>query len=100
MGQDDNHWCELGFAEPAVVFKGPTQTARSVTEAWVALHGFCPNCAADRLPTPPAIVIPGGGERSETEARNPAARVSAKLSGAPVRELVAFGAAGFRPSPE
>jgi len=52
MGQDDNHWCELGFAEPAVVFKGPTQTARSVTEAWVALHGFCPNCAANRLPTP------------------------------------------------
>ena len=53
MGQDDNHWCELGFAEPAVVFKGPTQTARSVTEAWVALHGFCPNCAADRLPQLP-----------------------------------------------
>ena len=50
MGQDDNHWCELGFAEPAVVFKGPTQTARSVTEVWAALHGFCPNCAADRLP--------------------------------------------------
>ena len=50
MGQDDNHWCELGFAEPAVVFKGPTQTARSVTEAWVALHGFCPNCSADRRP--------------------------------------------------
>lgn len=24
MGQDDNHWCELGFAEPAVVFKDPT----------------------------------------------------------------------------
>ena len=20
MGQDDNHWCELGFAEPAVVY--------------------------------------------------------------------------------
>ncbi|WP_426027895.1 hypothetical protein [Brevundimonas sp. TWP2-3-4b2] len=50
MGQDDNHWCALGFAEPAVVFKGPTRTARSVTEAWVALHGFCPNRAADRLP--------------------------------------------------
>jgi len=32
MGQDDNHWCELGFVEPAVVFKGPTQTARSVTQ--------------------------------------------------------------------
>ena len=53
MEQDDNHWCELGFAEPAVVFKGPTQTARSVTEAWVALHGFCPNCSADRLPQLP-----------------------------------------------
>jgi type II restriction enzyme len=48
MGHSDNHWCELGFAEPAVVFKGPTQTARSVTEAWVALHGFCPNCPTDR----------------------------------------------------
>lgn len=36
MGQDDNHWCELGFAEQAVVLKGPTQTPRSVTEAWVA----------------------------------------------------------------
>ena len=53
MWQADNHWCELGFAEPAVVFKGPTQTARSVTEAWVALHGFCPNCSADRLPQLP-----------------------------------------------
>ena len=21
MGQDDNHWCELGFAEQAVVFE-------------------------------------------------------------------------------
>jgi len=84
MGHSDNHWCELGFAEPAVVFKGPTQTARSVTEAWVALHGFCPNCAADRLPTPPAIVIPGGGERSETEARNPAApKATCSRTGAP-----------------
>jgi len=40
MGQDDNHWCALGFAEPAVAFKGPTQTARSVTEARMALHGL------------------------------------------------------------
>jgi hypothetical protein len=47
MEQDDNHWRQPGSAEPAVVFKGPTQTARSVTEALVALHGFCPNCAAD-----------------------------------------------------
>lgn len=36
MGQDDTPGRELGFAEQAVVFKGPTQTARSVTEAWVA----------------------------------------------------------------
>jgi type II restriction enzyme len=43
---DDNHWCDLGFAEPAVVFKGPTQNARVLSEGWVALHGFCPNCAA------------------------------------------------------
>lgn len=33
--------------------QGPTQTARSVTEAWVALHGFFPNCSADRLPQLP-----------------------------------------------
>lgn len=37
MGQDDNPGRQLGFAEPAVVFEGPTRTARSVTEAWVAL---------------------------------------------------------------
>ncbi|MDP3657728.1 MAG: hypothetical protein Q8R45_12285 [Brevundimonas sp.] len=48
MGQDDNPGRQLGFAEPAVVFKGPTRTARSAAEARVALHGFCPNCAADR----------------------------------------------------
>ncbi|RYG87197.1 MAG: restriction endonuclease [Alphaproteobacteria bacterium] len=53
MGQADNHWCELGFAEPTAVYTGPTQTARSVTEAWVALHGFCPNCPADHLPQLP-----------------------------------------------
>lgn len=53
MEQDDHHWCELGFAEPTAVYKGPTQTARSVTEAWVALHGFCPNCSVDRLPQLP-----------------------------------------------
>ena len=48
MGQDDNPGRHLGFAEPAVVFKGPTQTARSAAEAWVALYGFCADCAADR----------------------------------------------------
>lgn len=49
MGQDDNHWCELGFAEQAVVFKGPTQNARVRTEGWVAAHLFCPGCGAEAL---------------------------------------------------
>ncbi|MFJ6024815.1 DpnI domain-containing protein [Brevundimonas sp. NPDC092305] len=53
MGDDTNQWCDLGFAEPSAVFKSPRQTARLVTEAWVALHGFCPNCAADHLPQLP-----------------------------------------------
>ncbi|NBW52192.1 MAG: hypothetical protein EBR49_19280, partial [Betaproteobacteria bacterium] len=53
MGDDTNSWCSLGFAEPSAVFDSPRQTARLVTEAWVALHGFCPNCAADRLPQLP-----------------------------------------------
>jgi len=52
------------------------------------------------LPNPPAIVIPGGEARSGSEARNPAARESAKLSRTPAAEHLAFGAAGFRPSPE
>jgi len=49
MGPDDNHWCELGFAEQATVFKGPTQNARVLSEGWVAAQMFCPNCGADRL---------------------------------------------------
>ena len=49
MGQDDNHWCELGFAEQAVVFKGPTRNARVRTEGWVAAHLFCPGCGAEAL---------------------------------------------------
>ena len=32
MGQDDNHWCELGFAKPAVVFMELTHNARVQTE--------------------------------------------------------------------
>jgi len=49
MGQDDTHWCELGFAEQATVFKGPTQNARVLSESWVAAQMFCPNCGTDRL---------------------------------------------------
>ena len=77
--------------------EGPTQNARVLSEAWVAAQMFCPNCGADRLhalhhPPPPAIVIPGGGERSEPEARNPAARVSATRRAARSRQAV--GSAG------
>jgi hypothetical protein len=49
MGQDDNHWCELGFAEQDVVFKGPTRNARVRTEGWVAAHLFCPSCGAEEF---------------------------------------------------
>lgn len=52
MGQGDNHWCELGFAEPAVVFKGPTQTAVGDRGLGRAAR-LLPNCAADRLPQLP-----------------------------------------------
>jgi hypothetical protein len=82
MGQDDNHWCEVGFAEPAVVFKGPTQTARSVTEAWVALHGFQPNCAADR-PDPHPSRYRHSGRRRAKRTGGP------EPSGAREREAVA-----------
>ena len=53
MGQSDTHWCELGFAEQAAVYKGPTQNARVLSEGWVAAQMFCPNCGADRLRAPP-----------------------------------------------
>ena len=53
MGQDDNHWCSLGFAEPTAVYKSGAQKARHLTEGWMAEHGFCPNCDADRLPALP-----------------------------------------------
>ena len=119
MGHSDNHRCEFGFAEPAVVFKGPTQTARLVTEAWVALHGFCPNCSADRLPQLPnnspvadfrcdaclpfplwsfrgSVARPGTQRRAQ--ARPGGRRVAAKLSGAPMRGQVAFGASPGRAS--
>lgn len=50
MGDDTNPWCNLGFAERATAYKSPRQTARVVTEAWMATWDFCPNCDADRLP--------------------------------------------------
>lgn len=49
MGDDDNHWSSLGFAEERAVFKGPTQNVRALSEGWIAAHMFCPACGAERL---------------------------------------------------
>ena len=48
MGDDTNSWCSLGFAEPSAAYTSATQQARHLTEGWMAEHGFCPNCDADR----------------------------------------------------
>lgn len=49
MSKEPHPWSNLGFAEEAAVFKGPTQNARVLTEGWVAANAFCPNCGGDRL---------------------------------------------------
>ncbi|MFN3838112.1 MAG: DpnI domain-containing protein [Brevundimonas sp.] len=53
MGQDDNRWSQLGFAEEQAVFKGATQNVRALSEHWVAANMFCPACGAERLRTLP-----------------------------------------------
>ena len=53
MGADTNSWCRLGFGEPSAVYASGTQQARHLTEGWMAEHGFCPACPADRLPPLP-----------------------------------------------
>ena len=53
MAPDTNSWCSLGFAEPSAVYTSATQQARHLTEGWMAEHGFCPACPADRLPPLP-----------------------------------------------
>lgn len=53
MGDHTNLWCSLGFAEPSAVYTSATQQARHRTEGWMAEHGFCPPCPADRLPPLP-----------------------------------------------
>ncbi|MBI2261271.1 MAG: restriction endonuclease [Caulobacterales bacterium] len=53
MGDDTSSWCSLGFAEPSAVYRSGTQQARHLTEGWMAEHGFCPACPADRLPPLP-----------------------------------------------
>ncbi len=54
MAEDDAPWSNLGFAEEAAVFKGPTQNARVLSEGWVAAHAFCPSCGATPLTAFPA----------------------------------------------
>jgi len=49
MPRDDPAWSNLGFAEEAAVYKGPTQNARVLTEGWIAANAFCPSCGSDRL---------------------------------------------------
>lgn len=49
MSDAERPFSQLGFAEEAAVFKGPTQNARVLTEGWVAAHMFCPACGAERL---------------------------------------------------
>lgn len=49
MTDEDAAWSNLGFAEGAAVFKGPTQNARVLSEGWVAANAFCPSCGAERL---------------------------------------------------
>lgn len=49
MAEDDAPWSNLGFAEEAAVFKGPTQNARVLSEGWVAANAFCPSCGATPL---------------------------------------------------
>lgn len=53
MGADTNSWCRLGFGEPSAAYTSATQQARHLTEGWMAEHGFCPACPADRLPPLP-----------------------------------------------
>ena len=54
MAEDDAPWSNLGFAEEAAVFKGPTQNARVLSEGWVAANAFCPSCGATPLTAFPA----------------------------------------------
>ncbi len=45
---------KLGFSEPQRTFNSGSQTARSITESWVAESMFCPNCGNARLHQFPA----------------------------------------------
>lgn len=49
MAEDDAPWSNLGIAEEAAVFKGPTRNARVLSEGWVAANAFCPGCGATPL---------------------------------------------------
>lgn len=46
---DDAPFANLGFAEEAAVFTSASQNARVLTEGWVGLNLYCPNCGADHV---------------------------------------------------
>src|SRR5581483_1560856 len=50
-GDNDNDRRELslGFAEPQATFQSPSQSARVLTEGWVAQQAFCTNCGNNKL---------------------------------------------------
>lgn len=53
QGDDAKLWCRLRFGEPSAVYRSGTKQACRLTEGWLAEHGFCPACPADRLPPLP-----------------------------------------------
>ncbi len=40
---------KLGFSEPSKNYKSGSQTARDITEAWIAQSMYCPNCGNSKL---------------------------------------------------
>lgn len=102
MGDDANHWCNLGFAETAAEYRSPRQSARVVTEAWMAAWGFCPNCAADRLPRLPNNSPVGDfrcdacGEEFELKAQR--GRLGARIADGAYSAMTARLAAANNPS--
>jgi type II restriction enzyme len=46
---DDKRELFLGFAEAQATFQSPSQSARVLTEGWVAQQAFCTNCGNNRL---------------------------------------------------
>lgn len=47
--EDDHREPFMGFAEQQATFRSPSQSARVLTEGWVAQQAFCTNCGNDKL---------------------------------------------------